>query len=120
MLKDRLIPVQPVSGIYFLSRGGAIVYIGQSMNIYSRIAAHEKDKEFDSACYFHCAREDMDDIERTLIQSFQPEYNKVHNDMFRFHEGRGESKVKEAIRKRVGAKMYDKKTEVSLKELGFL
>lgn len=65
-------------GVYFLLRDHEIVYIGQSVDCYTRLRSHAQDstKEFNRACYVPVPKEDLDNIEETLISLFKPEYNK--------------------------------------------
>ena len=62
-------------GVYFLRKGDAIVYIGQSTNVYSRVATHERDKDFDSVTFVPCAKEQLDDLEGFYIRLINPPLN---------------------------------------------
>jgi hypothetical protein len=62
-------------GVYFLKKGGSIVYIGQSVNVYSRVAQHRGVKDFDSVDFLPCARESLDDIEGFFIRLICPGQN---------------------------------------------
>lgn len=66
-----------VSGVYFLCRGAAVVYVGQSTNVISRIATHSGEgvKEFDRAYFVGVPRSRLDDVEAAFIRFFRPEYN---------------------------------------------
>jgi hypothetical protein len=70
--------MRPVSGIYFLIRGDAIVYVGQSVDIISRLAAHNADpsKDFNRFAYVPCQRQDLNAVEEFFIKLFQPEHNR--------------------------------------------
>lgn len=61
-------------GVYFLIKDSEIVYIGQSINIASRITQH-RDKEFDSVSYVACHRSELDILESLYILAYQPELN---------------------------------------------
>lgn len=69
-----------VAGVYFLMQGGAVVYIGETSCIVSRLAQHRQDKEFDG---FRLLR--VDDaqerlrLEKAYIQKHSPRYNIIHN-----------------------------------------
>jgi hypothetical protein len=65
-------------GVYFLLKQDEIVYIGQSVDCFSRVLSHMKDtsKDFNRACYFPVCREELDDIEETLIALFKPKQNR--------------------------------------------
>lgn len=77
-------------GIYALVREGAIVYIGQSKKPLGRIAAHRsqwgrksqapawlpiKGILFDEIHVLPCRVEDLDRLERALIDLYKPRYN---------------------------------------------
>jgi hypothetical protein len=68
----------PQCGIYFLIRGGRINYVGQSVNIPMRIAAHLATKQFDSWAWVSCDRADLSAMERAYINEFMPEDNRDH------------------------------------------
>lgn len=65
------------SGVYFLCRGEKVVYVGQSMNVFSRVAAHAARIEgvFDRAFYVPCCRALLNETERYWIRKLQPELN---------------------------------------------
>jgi len=64
------------SGVYFLCLNNEIVYIGQSVNVSSRIAQHFEAKEFDSVFYIPVPPCDLDRFETALIKYYQPILNK--------------------------------------------
>lgn len=61
-------------GVYFLIKENEVVYIGQSINIASRVTQH-RDKEFDSVSYVACHRDELDILESLYILAYQPELN---------------------------------------------
>lgn len=63
-------------GVYFLIKDNEIVYIGQSINIASRITQH-RDKEFDSVSYVACHRSELDVLESLYILAYKPPLNGV-------------------------------------------
>lgn len=67
------IPWEQSSGVYFLIAGDQIVYVGQSVNVYSRIAQHTK--IFDRYAYIPCAVDVMDRLESLYIHCFRPPLN---------------------------------------------
>ena len=73
-------------GIYFLMDGNTIVYVGQSIEVASRILSHIKDpgKRFDRACWFPVPKEKLNDVEEALIALLKPEQNRrgvnIHGD----------------------------------------
>lgn len=72
------------AGIYFLVRGETVVYIGSSRNVLPRIAAHKKDKVFDSYFIVEANEDDLLNIETEYIAEFTPEYNRVLPNCERF------------------------------------
>ena len=74
-------------GIYFLIRDHHVVYVGQSIsNILVRIAAHTRDKEFDSYAVIPVDDPsiDLNTLEAAYIYQLEPHYNGYlpHNDRF--------------------------------------
>lgn len=67
-------PMPPLCGVYFLVHRGHVVYVGQSVNIVSRIAAHT-DKRFDAVAYLPCSRDQLDVIESMYIHMLRPALN---------------------------------------------
>jgi hypothetical protein len=63
--------------IYALFKDEEIVYIGQSINAYSRIGSHNKDKDFDHFRIMPCLKHRMNNWEEMLIQRYKPKYNKA-------------------------------------------
>ena len=76
------------SGVYILLSRGAVVYVGQSVKLYARIATHivrrgkGKGKpsripsiRFDQIWVCPCELEDLDIVEADLIERYKPEYN---------------------------------------------
>ena len=66
-------------GVYFLLLEGEIVYIGRSVNIYSRVSTHlyEKTKVFDEVKFIECDKKHLEELEYTCINKFKPRLNKV-------------------------------------------
>ena len=70
------------SGVYFLIKGIEIVYVGQSVNVHSRVATHFADKDFDSFCYIECLPKHLDVLESLYIHIYQPRLNgRLHGRM---------------------------------------
>jgi hypothetical protein len=81
------------SGVYILLYRGKVVYVGQSVKMISRIYAHRSNKDrssrqgailpslrgitFDKVFVMPCVREDLDAVERALIDAYKPRHN-VH------------------------------------------
>jgi predicted DNA-binding transcriptional regulator AlpA len=64
------------SGIYFLIKGGAIVYVGQSINVPARISTHAAEKVFDSWHWIPCPRKSLDLWERLYLNALLPPLNR--------------------------------------------
>jgi hypothetical protein len=62
-------------GIYFLRKSGSIVYIGQSVNVYSRVAQHRNTKDFDAVDFMPCDKSKLNEIEGFLIRLIMPPQN---------------------------------------------
>ena len=69
-----------VSGVYFLMQGNEVVYVGQSVNVYSRISQHMAGApfEFDSFSITECATADILVLEAQQIRDIQPRWNKMY------------------------------------------
>ncbi len=62
------------TGVYFLIDSGKVVYVGQSVNVYSRIAQHHS-KSFDSFAFIPCKKEILNSLESLYIHILQPPLN---------------------------------------------
>ena len=74
----KLFPALEVGpGCYFLVRNGAVVYVGQSVNVTSRVAQHYGgEKKFDYVLWLPVPASELDRIEGALIRHLRPELNK--------------------------------------------
>lgn len=68
-----------LTGVYFLIKDGVVVYVGQSVNIISRVAYHVSYKEFDRFAFVRCSKEGLDVLESLYIHFLQPELNGLLN-----------------------------------------
>lgn len=68
------LPWQRSCGVYFLVQGQEVVYVGQSVNIYSRISQHS-DKKFDKYAFVPCEAELLDKLESLYIHTLKPRLN---------------------------------------------
>jgi hypothetical protein len=61
-------------GVYFLVHAGAVVYVGQSINVYARVHSHRQEgfKVFDSFAFTPCEREELDMLESLYIHALCP------------------------------------------------
>lgn len=70
-------------GIYFLIDCDEVVYVGQSVDIRSRLEQHSnagmakgtKEKNFNRFFFVNCQREELDRLEAYYILKFRPKYN---------------------------------------------
>lgn len=62
-------------GVYFLCMDGAVVYVGQSVNVFGRVGAHIGNKTFDSVFFARVPASDLDFVEGSLIRLLKPKYN---------------------------------------------
>lgn len=71
---------EKIIGVYFLIKNKEIVYVGQSRDIMSRLAAHLGDdsKIFDSYAILPTTFTMLSVLESKYIKKFQPIHNKVH------------------------------------------
>jgi hypothetical protein len=65
------------TGVYFLIDSGRVVYVGQSVNVYARIASHH-DKVFDSFAFIPCCKEMLNNLESLYIHILRPALNSNH------------------------------------------
>jgi hypothetical protein len=67
-------PWEAATGVYFLIDGNKIVYVGQSVNVYARIAQHHN-KVFDSFAFIPCDKDSLDNLESLYIHILRPLLN---------------------------------------------
>lgn len=74
--------VNSPSGIYFMYMDEELVYIGQSINISSRIINHyrENTKVFNKVFFIKVDADSLLSVERDLIKKFNPKYNKTNGN----------------------------------------
>ena len=67
------------TGIYFLVKGDAIVYVGQSKYIQTRVSSHyiEGVKDFDRVAFIEVAADLLDSVETRFIETFNPKLNVI-------------------------------------------
>jgi len=73
----REVPIRPSqSGVYFLTAGDRVVYVGQTTCIASRIADHiGGHKTFDRCLFLPVPRRDLNDVEGAFIRALRPPLN---------------------------------------------
>lgn len=70
-------PASILCGVYFLVSDGIVVYVGQSIDVLSRIGAHARSgKRFDSFAFVATRPDQLEDAELEYIQRFRPSLNK--------------------------------------------
>lgn len=68
------------TNIYFLiNKQNEVVYVGQSVDVYSRVSNHRGTKEFMYYSYFACEKEAANSLEDMYITLLDPFYNKKLN-----------------------------------------
>lgn len=77
-----------VTGVYFLIADGAVVYVGQSVNLASRVHSHESTIQFDRVLFLKVPRSELDAVERAFIYALTPKLNTRVT-----HPGRGHRAV---------------------------
>ena len=65
--------IRGIVGVYFLIRDSELVYIGQSKNVYRRVASHSI--KHDKFWYVECKAQDLDEIESAYIHIYKPPLN---------------------------------------------
>lgn len=69
------------TGVYFLIENDKVVYVGQSLNIFSRVMQHVQNKKFARVAYIPCSQDQLDAIESLYIHALKPKLNgRVHNN----------------------------------------
>lgn len=69
-------PLHEASGVYFLIHAGAIVYVGQSLNVHARVLDHVGRVEFDAYAVIPCPADRMGAIESVYIAELRPKHNR--------------------------------------------
>ena len=71
---EQALPWEKASGVYFLVHDNEVVYVGQSVHIYSRIAQHSG-KKFDRYAFVPCDVALLDKLESLYIHVLKPRLN---------------------------------------------
>ena len=72
---DAAKPIDGCSGVYFLVARGRVVYVGQSINVFSRVRDHLGYKEFSRFAWVPCNPEILDKLESLYIHTLKPKLN---------------------------------------------
>lgn len=79
---NRLGPCNWMCGVYLLIANDEIVYVGQSVDVQSRVRAHlrraRSEPWFDRALWMHIAPEHLNAFEGALIEKLRPKYSASH------------------------------------------
>lgn len=70
-------PLASSCGVYFLIDGEEVVYVGKSLNVFTRVPDHAKEKQFDRWCYIAAREVELDAVESFYINAFLPALNIV-------------------------------------------
>ena len=70
----RSVPYENQCGVYFLVASERVVYVGQSVQIGTRLSDHAKTKDFDAYTYIACSKDKLDVLESLYIHALNPEY----------------------------------------------
>lgn len=99
--------------VYFLLKDNEVIYVGQTKHGLARPLSH-RDKDFDEIKILYCDATNLDILEDTYIQKYQPTYNKQNNYAIRW----GLLRVRNRIRENTGFSNYTvPKLKRLLKEL---
>jgi hypothetical protein len=63
--------------VYFLLLKNQVVYVGQTMNLLSRLQSHRKDKEFDDVWFVIVDQRSLSETEKAYIKKFNPPLNRA-------------------------------------------
>lgn len=66
---------QPKCGVYFLIARNKVRYVGQSVNVESRLRDHQQRFVFDSVAYIPCESAILDRMESLYIHALRPDWN---------------------------------------------
>lgn len=106
-----------ICGVYFLFYQDILVYVGQSVDIDSRLLSHFTTKAFDRYSYIVLSEDELDDVENYYINKYKPIYNSKINGKFHRNFGytwngellllNGAYSLERRIYKRIGNNLYD-------------
>jgi len=69
---------QSRTGVYFLVKQEKVGYVGQSKNVFGRIADHARLKDFDRFAFIECNADTLDILESLYIHTLRPELNATY------------------------------------------
>lgn len=66
------------SAVYFLIKDGAVIYVGQSIDVFARLSRHKRDgKDFDAFNLIYCEPAELDALEEKYIAALFPQQNNM-------------------------------------------
>jgi hypothetical protein len=75
----RELPTGLFCGIYFLTLNNEVVYVGQSIDIPSRVTNHRISKKtFDRVFFLRVPADHLLEVEKNFIKTLNPKYNQQH------------------------------------------
>lgn len=66
-----------VCGVYFLFKDERVMYVGQSIDVFTRTYGHGT-RDWDTFSFLECPEDDLNRLEREYIAFYDPPYNRVH------------------------------------------
>ena len=75
-LPSKVFQVPSGSAVYFLIKNGLVVYVGQSPNVFSRLARHSI-RDYDSIGILPAPADQLLKLEQYWIAALKPEYNET-------------------------------------------
>lgn len=67
------VPAEAMSGVYFLIQDSRVVYVGKSVDMYTRVSEHKsKGREFTHFSVIQCPPEGLNELESKYILAFNP------------------------------------------------
>ena len=62
-------------GVYVLRWQGRVMYVGQSIEVFSRLGQHSRRIMYDEVFFVRCEKGELNSIEQELIDKLKPELN---------------------------------------------
>ncbi len=77
-----------ICGVYFLCDGDEVIYVGSSINVYSRISDHQRERDrgyanskpFNRVHFLKCEASELEQLENKYIEEFKPRCNGRHSN----------------------------------------
>jgi hypothetical protein len=65
-------------GVYVLCYKGKVIYVGKTVNAFTRVGQHDKSIRFDQIFFIRCRLDELNDKEREYIHTLKPEANREY------------------------------------------